>query len=154
MAVNDQHQMHPSYQSENSKAGIVMADKFGVFISDEADELAPESHDASGSVEAFNKVIYHSGLSGRLFLITIIVSLGLTMFVYALDQGITPQFDMIAASSFDMHAQVGAINTASSLISGIAKPLIGKLADLTSRPSNYSLRPTDDSGIRCGSRHR
>lgn len=144
MAVNDQHQMHPSHQSENPKAGIGMADRSGAFIpegmaadSEKGDELAPESHDASGSFEALNKVIYHSGLSGRLFLITIIVSLGLTMFVYALDQGITPQFDMIAASSFAMHAQLGAVNTASTLISGIAKPLIGKLADITSRPTTY-----------------
>ena len=89
------------------------------------------------SVEAFHRVLYHSGASGRFLLITIIFSLSLTMFVYALDGGITSQFDIIAASSFSRHAQVGAVNTASTLINGISKPLVGKLADLTSRPTTY-----------------
>ncbi|KAE8389280.1 major facilitator superfamily domain-containing protein [Aspergillus alliaceus] len=97
-----------------------------------------QSEDTSaGRVEAYHKVFYHTGLSGRLFLLTIITSLGLTMFAYALDQGITPQFNLIAASSFSRHAQLGVVTTAGTLISGITKPLIGKLADLTSRPTTY-----------------
>lgn len=88
-------------------------------------------------VEALNKVLYHSGHAGILLLTIIVISLGLTLFAYALDGGITPQFDIIAASSFNMHAQIGAINTASSIISGVSKPVIGKLADLTSRPTTY-----------------
>lgn len=90
-----------------------------------------------GFVEASNKVLYESGLPGKILLSILILSLSLTMFVYALDGGITPQFDIIAASSFSMHAQVGAVSTASTLINGISKPLIGKLADLTSRPTTY-----------------
>lgn len=88
-------------------------------------------------VEAFNKALYHSGRSGRLLLITLIVSVGLTMFGYALDQGITSQFTVIAASTFDRHAQIGAVSTASQIIRGVSKPFIGKLADITSRPTTY-----------------
>ena len=106
--------------------------------SEEPEEPIPETRvSVIGHVEAYHKVLYHTGPSGRLFLFTIIVSLGLTMSAYAIDQGITPQFNLIAASSFSRHAQLGVVTTASTLISGIIKPLIGKLADLTSRPTTY-----------------
>lgn len=97
----------------------------------------PTECSTSTTVEALNKVLYHSGHAGLLLLTIIVISLGLTLFAYALDGGITPQFDIIAASSFNMHAQIGAINTATSIISGVSKPVIGKLADLTSRPTTY-----------------
>lgn len=67
-------------------------------------------------VEAFNKVLYHSGKSGKLLLITLVNFIGLTMFAYALDQGITCQFNTMAASSLSMHAELGAVNTASQII--------------------------------------
>ncbi|KAE8373865.1 major facilitator superfamily domain-containing protein [Aspergillus bertholletiae] len=89
------------------------------------------------SVEGMNQVLHHTGLAGRLLLVTIIVSLGLTVCVYAFDGGVTQQFTMIAASSFSMHAQLGAVNTASTVINGITKPVMGKLADITSRPTSY-----------------
>lgn len=37
--------------------------------------------------QAFNRVLYDSGSSGRLLLATLVVSIGCTMFAYALDQG-------------------------------------------------------------------
>lgn len=37
--------------------------------------------------QAFNRVLYESGSSGRLLLATLVVSIGCTMFAYALDQG-------------------------------------------------------------------
>ena len=88
-------------------------------------------------VEAFNKVLYQSGKSGRMLLWTLALSVGLTMFAYALDQGITYQFTVIAASSFNHHAQIGAVDTAAQIIRGVSKPFIGKLADITSRPTTY-----------------
>ncbi|KAI7153722.1 hypothetical protein KC349_g8184 [Hortaea werneckii] len=88
-------------------------------------------------VEAFNKALYRSGASGRLLLYVLVVSLGLTMFAYALDQGITYQFNAIAASAFSHHAELGAVNTASAIIRAISKPFLGKLSDITSRPTTY-----------------
>lgn len=87
-------------------------------------------------VEAFNKVLSQSG-SGKILLITLVVSIGLTKFGYALDYGITTQFNAIASSAFGHHAELGAVNTASIIIRGVSKPFIGKLADITSRPSTY-----------------
>jgi MFS family permease len=88
-------------------------------------------------VERFSHVLYHSGKSGRLLLYVLGVSIGLTMFGYALDQGITSQFTVIAASAFSRHADIGAVNTAASIIRAISKPFIGKLSDITSRPTTY-----------------
>ncbi|KJX92951.1 siderophore iron transporter like protein [Zymoseptoria brevis] len=88
-------------------------------------------------VEAFNKALYQSGPSGRLLLYVLVASLALTMFAYALDQGITYQFDAIASSDFSQHASLGAVNTASSIIRAISKPFLGKLSDITSRPTTY-----------------
>ena len=87
-------------------------------------------------VEAFNKVLSKSR-SGKFLLITLVVSIGLTKFGYALDYGITTQFNAITSSSFGHHAELGAVNTASVIIRGVSKPFIGKLADITSRPTTY-----------------
>lgn len=100
-------------------------------------------HPATGpagvaKVEAFNKVLYQSGRRGRTLLWLFGISVGLTMFVYALDQGITTQiFSAWASSSFAQHANLAAVSTASQIIRAISKPFLGKLSDLTSRPTTY-----------------
>ncbi|KAJ8117418.1 hypothetical protein OPT61_g1372 [Boeremia exigua] len=88
-------------------------------------------------VERFSHVLYHSGRSGRILLYVLAASIGLTMFGYALDQGITSQFTVIAASSLGNHAEISAVSTAASIIRAISKPFIGKLSDITSRPTCY-----------------
>lgn len=88
-------------------------------------------------VERFSYVLYHSGRSGRLLLYVLALSIGLTMFGYALDQGITSQFTVIAASSLGNHSEISAVSTAASIIRAISKPLLGKLSDITSRPTCY-----------------
>ncbi|KAK2757744.1 siderophore iron transporter [Colletotrichum kahawae] len=91
-----------------------------------------------GRVEAFNKVLYHSGKKGKVLLWLLGASVGLTMFAYALDMGITTTiFGTLAASTFKVHSQLGTVNTASQIIRAISKPFIGKLADITSRPTTY-----------------
>ncbi|KAF2622402.1 MFS general substrate transporter [Macroventuria anomochaeta] len=108
---------------------------------DTADDLVktPLESDTPGvkKVERFSHVLYHSGRSGRLLLYVLAASVGLTMFGYALDQGITSQFTVIAASAFSHHAEISAVNTAASIIRAISKPFIGKLSDITSRPTCY-----------------
>jgi MFS family permease len=88
-------------------------------------------------VEAFNKALYSSGPSGRILRYVLVVSLRLTMFAYALDQGITYQFNAIAASAFSHHAELGAVNTASAIVHAISRPFLSKLSDITSRPTTY-----------------
>ena len=89
-------------------------------------------------VEAFNKVLYRSGRSGKVLLWLLGASIGLTMFAYALDQGITTSiFTTMASSTFGQHSSLAAVSTASQIIRAISKPFIGKLADITSRPTTY-----------------
>ncbi|CAG8953061.1 hypothetical protein HYFRA_00003255 [Hymenoscyphus fraxineus] len=99
-----------------------------------------ESHTESGvsKVEAFNRVLYQSGKSGKTLLWLVGISIGLTMFAYALDQGITSTiFTTMASSTFGKHSSLAAVSTASQIIRAISKPFIGKLADITSRPTTY-----------------
>ncbi|KAK4609653.1 Siderophore transporter [Fulvia fulva] len=93
-------------------------------------------HGSVTKVEAFNRVLRTSG-KGKLLLYTLAVSIGLTMFAYSMDQGTTYLFNAIAASAFRRHSSLGAINTAGQLVRSISKPFLGKLADITSRPTTY-----------------
>lgn len=129
---------------ERPDANISTLDKAGAYASQnnaksDFETGTPQNHHDNtplSEAEAYNRALYHSGALGQLLLIILIAFLSLLMFAFALE-GITSQFNMIAASSFDMHSEIGAINTASELINGISKPLMGKLADLTSRPIAY-----------------
>jgi MFS family permease len=126
----------PTTQKPDSKDVINPADS-----PDRDDDLEkpPLESSAPGvaKVERFSHVLYQSGKSGRMLLYILIVSIGLTMFAYALDQGITSQFNVIAASAFSHHAEIGAVNTAAAIIRAISKPFLGKLSDITSRPTCY-----------------
>lgn len=111
---------------------------------DDTRDLKPAPEDEGhkeigvGRVEAFNKVLYQSGKKGKILLWLLGVSIGLTMFAYALDMGITTAiFGTLAASTFGVHSQLGTVNTAGQIIRAISKPFIGKLADITSRPTAY-----------------
>ncbi|KAK2612254.1 hypothetical protein QQS21_001680 [Conoideocrella luteorostrata] len=89
-------------------------------------------------VEAFNKQLYQSGRKGKILLWLLGVSIGLTMFAYALDMGITTViFGAWATSTLGHHSELGTVNTAAQIIRAISKPFIGKLADITSRPTTY-----------------
>jgi MFS family permease len=101
-------------------------------------EPASRANAGVSKVETFNKVLHQSGKSGKTLLWLLGTSVGLTMFVYALDQAITTQiYSAWASSSFGQHANLAAVSTASQIIRAISKPFLGKLADLTSRPTTY-----------------
>ncbi|CAO1615295.1 unnamed protein product [Parajaminaea phylloscopi] len=97
------------------------------------------AHNAGVSqVEAFNKVLWQSGRKGKILLWALVVSIMLTMFVYALDGAVTSKFfSIMAASYFGKHADIATVSVASSIISAVSKPFIGKMADITSRPTTY-----------------
>lgn len=119
----------------------VLSQRDSVPIISDADAFAGnDGHEEIGvsRVEAFNKVLYQSGKSGKMLLWLLGVSIGLTMFAYALDQGITYSiFTTMASSTFGQHSSLAAVMTASQIIRAISKPFIGKLADITSRPTTY-----------------
>ncbi|KAJ7158890.1 hypothetical protein C8R46DRAFT_1165174 [Mycena filopes] len=61
-------------------------------------------------------------------------SLAIISFVYALSQSTTYTYETFAASSFESHPLIGTIAVVVSIMSGVAKPFIAKIADLSSRP--------------------
>lgn len=83
-----------------------------------SDDGIPVENNHLSEAEAYNRAFYHSGPLGQFLLIMLVAFLSLLMFAFALE-GITSQFNMIAASSFGMHSEIGAISTASELINGI-----------------------------------
>lgn len=102
------------------------------------DANKPQTEIGVSRVEAFNKVLYQSGRSGKILLWLLGISIGLTMFAYALDLGITTTiFTTMASSTFGQHSSLAAVSTAGQIIRAISKPFIGKLADITSRPTTY-----------------
>ena len=51
-------------------------------------------HAGVTKAQAFNRVLYESGQSGKILLATLVVSIGCTMFAYALDQGRTTEREL------------------------------------------------------------
>ncbi|KAF8312904.1 major facilitator superfamily domain-containing protein [Cantharellus anzutake] len=62
-------------------------------------------------------------------------SVAAVAYVYSLDQNITPNYLPIAASAYGKHSSIGTIFTVESIINGVSKPFIAKIADVISRPS-------------------
>lgn len=125
-----------------SPCNMLISSKTPIEVVTKPDPLATndDEHVEIGvsKVEAFNKVLYQSGKSGKILLWLLGISIGLTMFAYALDQGITSTiFTTMATSTFGQHSSLAAVSTASQIIRAISKPFIGKLADITSRPTTY-----------------
>lgn len=107
-------------------------------LGEPVERVATTAQQGVNKVEAFNKVLYQSGPTGKILLWLLGVSIGLTMFAYALDQGITASiFTTMASSTFGQHSSLAAVSTASQIVRAVAKPFIGKLADITSRPTTY-----------------
>lgn len=89
--------------------------------------------------EAFTRLLRREG-SGKVLFVLLGISIFLSMFAYALDQGLTSEvFSVIAASYFSKHSEVASIQVASKIITAVSKPFIGKLSDLTSRPTMYTV---------------
>ncbi|KAI6137173.1 major facilitator superfamily domain-containing protein [Pisolithus sp. B1] len=64
-------------------------------------------------------------------------SLALASFVYSLDASTTSAYLTFATSSFGEHSLIGAITVVQSLIVAVGKPVIAKIADVSSRGTAY-----------------
>lgn len=137
LSLSDHERVDARGKSDDPSRSASSPRGTGVYASD-LEAPAPEPVIGVSKVEAFNKVLYQSGRSGKILLWLLGISIGLTMFAYALDQGITfGIFTTMATSTFGVHSSLAAVSTASQIIRAISKPFIGKLADITSRPTTY-----------------
>ncbi|KAL5504446.1 hypothetical protein ACEPAH_8522 [Sanghuangporus vaninii] len=66
------------------------------------------------------------------------VSLGMASYVYALDSSTTSNYLSFAASAFGEHSLISTVGVAQSVFVAVGKPVIAKVADVTSRAYAYS----------------
>ncbi|GAA6024044.1 hypothetical protein JCM10207_004501 [Rhodosporidiobolus poonsookiae] len=85
-------------------------------------------------IEALYKVFGRGRLIWLLY-----ISIGLMCYVTALAQNTTSTFLAFATSAFSKHSLLGSISVAVSLIGAVSKPVIAKIADITSRPWAYAV---------------
>ncbi|KAJ3722134.1 drug:h+ antiporter [Lentinula guzmanii] len=100
---------------------------------DDAEETLEEAIVHSGvlQVEAASKVY------GRNSRLALFVGLGLAAYIYSLDNQTTSAYLAFAASDFGDHSLISSIQTAQSIILACGKPVIAKLADISSRGTAY-----------------
>lgn len=56
---------------------------------------------------------------------------------YSLDTSTTYNYSVPAVSSFNRHSMISTLGIATSIISAVMKPILGKFSDITSRPLTY-----------------
>lgn len=98
-----------------------------------AEEVADdaEAHAGVSTIEATQKVY------GRYSRWTLYISLGLASFIYSLDGSTTYNYLWIATSSFGQHSLISSVQVAQSITLAVGKPIIAKVADVSSRGTAY-----------------
>ncbi|TDL21860.1 MFS general substrate transporter [Rickenella mellea] len=98
---------------------------------EEVDDEVDDAHQGVKKVEAAERVY------GKYTKWILFVSLGLASYIYALDSSTTPAYLAFASSAFGEHSLISSIQVAQSIIIAVGKPVIAKVADVTSRASAY-----------------
>ncbi|GLB36915.1 putative major facilitator superfamily protein [Lyophyllum shimeji] len=101
-----------------------------------ADELASldddlPTHLGVRTVEATHKVY------GKYSKWALFISLGLAAYIYSLDGTTTYTYLSYAASEFDDHSLISPIQVAQGIIIAVGKPVVAKIADVSSRGAAY-----------------
>ncbi|KAI0329355.1 drug:h+ antiporter [Cubamyces sp. BRFM 1775] len=127
MSLHDEKKS-PSIGSDNAlEAGIPRLD-FTTKIEIEAEE---DAHLGVKTVEAAEKVY---GRYSKWFLF---VGIALASYIYSLDGQTTYSYLAFATSAFDKHGLISTIQVAQSIIIACGKPVIAKVADVSSRGTSY-----------------
>ncbi|KAH9896440.1 drug:h+ antiporter [Cubamyces lactineus] len=127
MSLHDEKKS-PSIGSDNAlEAGIPRLD-FTTKVEIEAEE---DAHLGVKTVEAAEKVY---GRYSKWFLF---VGIALASYIYSLDGQTTYSYLAFATSAFDKHGLISTIQVAQSIIIACGKPVIAKVADVSSRGTSY-----------------
>ncbi|KAG6890842.1 hypothetical protein C0992_012481 [Termitomyces sp. T32_za158] len=107
-------------------------------IEDSKSSFSPATEDVVAyegvkTVEATHKVY---GKYSKWFLF---IGLGLAAYIYSLDGSTTYTYLSYAASAFEDHTLISTIQVAQSIIIAVGKPVIAKVADVTSRGLAYTV---------------
>ncbi|KAJ7764706.1 hypothetical protein B0H16DRAFT_1798029 [Mycena metata] len=96
---------------------------------DKESGVVDDQQDGVTKIEAFY-LVFSKGWS----IWMLYTSLALISFLLSLSSTTTATYEIFAASSFKSHSLIGAIAVVISITSGISRPFIAKIADLSSRP--------------------
>ncbi|KAG1768050.1 MFS general substrate transporter [Suillus placidus] len=116
-----------SYNNDASVCGAAVVD--GEYRSVLAAEQ--DAHAGVKKVEAAQRVY------GRYSRWCLFVGLGLASYIYSLDASTTYAYLTFATSFFGEHSLISSITVAQSLIVAVGKPVIAKVADVSSRGNAY-----------------
>ncbi|KAG1727559.1 major facilitator superfamily domain-containing protein [Suillus paluster] len=90
-----------------------------------------DAHAGVKKVEAAQRIY------GRRSRWCLFIGLGLASYIYSLDASTTSVYLTFATSSFGEHSLISSITVAQSLIVAVGKPVIAKVADVSSRGTAY-----------------
>lgn len=76
---------------------------------------------------------------GKWARILLAISLLICAWSYSLDSSTTYNYSPYATSSFNHHSMISTLAIATNLMSSVCKPILAKIADITSRPTTYVL---------------
>ncbi|KAL5493064.1 hypothetical protein ACEPAI_4512 [Sanghuangporus weigelae] len=124
--------------SENEKKDRELDSERGVApdlpVLDSVIKRELDAHVGVKRVEAAERVW---GKYSKWILFISTVSLGLACYIYSLDGQTTSYYLAFAASSFGRHSLISSVQVAQSVIIAVGKPVIAKIADVTSRAYAY-----------------
>ncbi|KAM5544508.1 hypothetical protein V8D89_002168 [Ganoderma adspersum] len=100
---------------------------------DVAEEIEAEE-DAHGGVAAVEAAEQVFGQHSKWFLF---LGIGLASYVYSLDNQTTSNYLAFATSYFGAHSLISSIQVVQSILVAVGKPIIAKVADVTSRATAY-----------------
>lgn len=98
-----------------------------------ADEIEAEedAHGGVAAVEAAEQVF------GQYSKWSLFIGIGLASYVYSLDNQTTSNYLAFATSYFGAHSLISSIQVVQSILVAVGKPIIAKVADVTSRATAY-----------------
>ncbi|KAM0754605.1 MFS general substrate transporter [Meredithblackwellia eburnea MCA 4105] len=116
--------------AEHPRSDLSLAEKGPPSAADE--QIEDVLHAGVTRIEA----LYHVfGNGWKIWMLYI--SVAMVCYGFSLQQNTTYTYLAFATSSMGHHSLLGAITTTTTVISGVARPFLAKLADTTSRPNTY-----------------
>ncbi|KAI0819605.1 drug:h+ antiporter [Trametes gibbosa] len=124
-----------SYSPLDARRSVLTASTITVTsLSPEVVEEIEAEEDAHAGVRAVQAAEHVFGRRSRWFLFT---GIALASYVYSLDNQTTSNYLAFATSYFGAHSLISSLQVAQSILVACGKPIIAKVADVTSRGTAY-----------------
>ncbi|KAI9069135.1 MFS general substrate transporter, partial [Trametes sanguinea] len=122
-----------SYSPLDARRSILTASTVTTLAPEIIEEIEAEE-DAHAGVRAVEAAEQVFGTTSRWFLF---IGIALASYVYSLDNQTTSNYLAFATSYFGAHTMISSLQVAQSILVACGKPIIAKVADVTSRGTAY-----------------